>query len=67
VLESYLSTQPEINPLTFGKNELFTFIDHFKKVKKGIPGAGSYFKAKTEVEILKKFSSLPREIRIQRH
>jgi carbon monoxide dehydrogenase subunit G len=51
----------------FTKAPLFTFIDDFKKRKKGIPGAGSYFKDTEEVTVMKQLSMSPRELRIYRH
>ena len=67
VLESYNYTQPHSNQQPFTSSPLFTFIDHFKKLKKDIPGAGTYFKAKDEVTLMQKLSPLPRELRVLRH
>ena len=66
-IESHRSTLPEKVECKFNRSELFNFIDHFKRMKKNIPGVGSYFKNKDEIDMLKKLSPLPRDLKIHRH
>ena len=68
VYDAFYATQHTDRNQVFLKAPVPNFVDQYKKSKKFVPGAGTYFKeVNSEMKAINQLSASPKELKMHRH